>query len=104
MTMDWMSPMDASFLHIEGPMTPMHIGGVSIFEGPAALRAPGRDGRGQARPRAALPPEGALHPLRAGASGVGRRPALQPAVSPAPLGAATAGIGRAAAGDGGAHL
>src|SRR5204863_5716365 len=34
-TMDWMSPMDASFLHIEGPMNPMHIGGVSIFEGPA---------------------------------------------------------------------
>jgi diacylglycerol O-acyltransferase / wax synthase len=33
--MDWMSPMDASFLHIEGPMNPMHIGGVSIFEGPA---------------------------------------------------------------------
>jgi WS/DGAT/MGAT family acyltransferase len=27
--------MDASFLHIEGPMNPMHIGGVSIFEGPA---------------------------------------------------------------------
>ena len=33
--MDWMSPMDASFLHLEGPMTPMHVGGVSIFEGPA---------------------------------------------------------------------
>jgi len=33
--MDWMSPMDASFLHIEGPANPMHIGGVSIFEGPA---------------------------------------------------------------------
>jgi WS/DGAT/MGAT family acyltransferase len=33
--MDWMSPMDASFLHIEGPNNPMHIGGVSIFEGPA---------------------------------------------------------------------
>ena len=33
--MDWMSPMDASFLHIEGPDNPMHIGGVSIFEGPA---------------------------------------------------------------------
>ena len=29
--MDWMSPMDASFLHLEGPMNPMHIGGVSIF-------------------------------------------------------------------------
>src|ERR1700677_4670348 len=33
--MDWMSPVDASFLHIEGPMNPMHVGGVSIFEGPA---------------------------------------------------------------------
>jgi WS/DGAT/MGAT family acyltransferase len=33
--MDVMSPMDASFLHIEGPNNPMHIGGVSIFEGPA---------------------------------------------------------------------
>ena len=26
--------MDASFLHIEGPNTPMHIGGLSVFEGP----------------------------------------------------------------------
>ncbi len=33
--MEWMSPMDASFLHIETPNNPMHIGGVSIFEGPA---------------------------------------------------------------------
>jgi diacylglycerol O-acyltransferase / wax synthase len=33
--MDWMSPMDASFLHIEDSMHPMHIGGVSILEGPA---------------------------------------------------------------------
>jgi WS/DGAT/MGAT family acyltransferase len=33
--MESMSPMDASFLHIEGPNNPMHIGGVSIFEGPA---------------------------------------------------------------------
>jgi diacylglycerol O-acyltransferase len=32
---DWMSPMDASFLHIEDAAHPMHIGGVSIFEGPA---------------------------------------------------------------------
>ena len=29
-----MSPQDAAFLHIEGANTPMHIGGVSIFEGP----------------------------------------------------------------------
>jgi diacylglycerol O-acyltransferase / wax synthase len=33
--MEFMSPTDASFLHIEGPNTPMHIGAVSIFEGPA---------------------------------------------------------------------
>jgi diacylglycerol O-acyltransferase / wax synthase len=33
--MDPMSSMDASFLHIEGPNSPMHIGGASIFEGPA---------------------------------------------------------------------
>jgi diacylglycerol O-acyltransferase / wax synthase len=33
--MEWMSPMDASFLHLEGPTNPMHIGGVSVFEGPA---------------------------------------------------------------------
>jgi diacylglycerol O-acyltransferase / wax synthase len=32
--MDSMSPLDASFLYIEGQNTPMHIGGVSIFEGP----------------------------------------------------------------------
>ena len=33
--MEWMSPIDSSFLHIENATTPMHIGGVSIFEGPA---------------------------------------------------------------------
>ncbi len=27
--------MDASFLHMENDTTPMHIGGVSIFDGPA---------------------------------------------------------------------
>jgi diacylglycerol O-acyltransferase / wax synthase len=41
--MEWMSPIDSSFLHIENATTPMHIGGVSIFEGPPppfeALRA-----------------------------------------------------------------
>jgi len=29
-----MSAIDASFLHVENATTPMHIGGVSIFEGP----------------------------------------------------------------------
>jgi WS/DGAT/MGAT family acyltransferase len=30
-----MSAQDATFLHVENDVTPMHIGGVSIFEGPA---------------------------------------------------------------------
>jgi len=30
-----MSAQDAMFLHVENDVTPMHIGGVSIFEGPA---------------------------------------------------------------------
>ncbi len=33
--MEWMSPIDSSFLHVENDATPMHIGGVSIFAGPA---------------------------------------------------------------------
>jgi WS/DGAT/MGAT family acyltransferase len=32
--MEWMSAIDSSFLHVEGPNAPMHIGGVSIFAGP----------------------------------------------------------------------
>jgi diacylglycerol O-acyltransferase len=32
--MEPMSPMDASFLHVENDTTPMHIGSVSVFEGP----------------------------------------------------------------------
>jgi diacylglycerol O-acyltransferase len=32
--MEWMSAIDSSFLHVENGNTPMHIGGVSIFEGP----------------------------------------------------------------------
>jgi diacylglycerol O-acyltransferase / wax synthase len=31
--MEWMSAIDSSFLHVENDTTPMHIGGVSIFEG-----------------------------------------------------------------------
>jgi WS/DGAT/MGAT family acyltransferase len=34
MAVDRMSPMDASFLHVEDAVTHMHIGSVSIFEGP----------------------------------------------------------------------
>jgi diacylglycerol O-acyltransferase / wax synthase len=34
MTVDRMSPLDASFLHIEDDVSHMHIGSVGIFEGP----------------------------------------------------------------------
>jgi WS/DGAT/MGAT family acyltransferase len=34
-----MSAQDAMFLHVENDVTPMHIGGVSIFEGPPPLFA-----------------------------------------------------------------
>src|SRR5438874_2076256 len=33
--MDRMSPLDASFIHIEDANNPMHIGSVVVFEGPA---------------------------------------------------------------------
>ena len=46
--MEWMSPTDASFLHIEGPNTPMHIGGGKHLRGAgAAVRAPRGDGPGK---------------------------------------------------------
>jgi hypothetical protein len=32
--MERMSAQDAAFLHIENDSAPMHVGGVSIFEGP----------------------------------------------------------------------
>ena len=33
--MDRLSPLDASFYYAESPNTPMHVGSVSAFEGPA---------------------------------------------------------------------
>ncbi|MCW2538866.1 MAG: acyltransferase [Frankiales bacterium] len=33
---DRLSPLDASFLYFEGPVTPMHVGGVAVFDLPAA--------------------------------------------------------------------
>ena len=41
--MDPMSAQDAMFLHVEDDVTPMHIGGVSIFEGPPPPFAELRD-------------------------------------------------------------
>ena len=83
--MEWMSPIDSSFLHVENDTTPMHIGAVSIFEGPPPpfeeLRA---NGRRQARSRPALPPEGPLGAARRRLAGVDRRPALQHRLPRAP--------------------
>jgi diacylglycerol O-acyltransferase len=38
MTMKRLSVLDAGFLHLEDASSPMHIGGVSLFEGPAPSR------------------------------------------------------------------
>jgi WS/DGAT/MGAT family acyltransferase len=43
-TYERLSALDASFLHVEGPTTPMHVGAVSVFEG-----APFFDERGRFR-------------------------------------------------------
>ena len=37
--MDRMSPLDASFLHVEDAVSHMHIGSVAIFERPAPAQA-----------------------------------------------------------------
>ena len=64
--METMSPLDASFLHLEDAVTHMHIGSVAIFEGPpppyddvlAMVAA-------QAATCPALPAAGALRAARA---------------------------------------
>jgi hypothetical protein len=37
--MDHLSSVDASFLHLETPETPMHVGSLMLFELPKATRA-----------------------------------------------------------------
>ena len=41
--METMSPLDASFLHVEDAVSHMHIGSVGIFEGPAPPQRAVRD-------------------------------------------------------------
>src|SRR2546423_1560343 len=60
--MEWMSAIDSSFLHVENDTTPMHIGGVSIFEGPpppfGELREMGADTTAAPQSRSwSAPPE-----------------------------------------------
>ena len=53
MNPDRMSPLDASFLHIEDAVSHMHIASVAIFEGPAPAYA---DVAGMVRSKLALVP------------------------------------------------
>ena len=88
--------MDASFLHIEGPNNPMHIGGVSIFEGPPPPFERLEEmvaGKLDAVPR--YRQKVRFVPLALGRAGVGRRSPLQPRLPPAPQRAAGPGHGGA---------
>ena len=83
--MDPMSAQDAMFLHVEDDVTPMHIGGVSIFEGPPPPFAEVRDM--VARKLHHTPryrQKVRLMPLGAGRAGLGRRPVLRARLPPAP--------------------
>ncbi len=101
---DRLTAVDASFLAQEGSDAHMHIGAVTVFEGPAAgvprLRRPRARA---AAPRAALPPEAGGAAARDRAPAVGRRPELQPRVPRAPHGAARAGLRGGPARARGAH-
>ena len=97
--MDRMSPLDASFLHIEDANNHMHVGSVAIFEGPppAYERGPRRGPRPSCRSCPRYRQKVRFVPLDVGPPGVGRRPELQPRVPRPPHRAARAGRrGRAA--------
>ncbi len=96
--MQTMSPLDASFLHVEDAVTHMHIGSVGIFEGPAPGRrgAVGR-GRHAAAAGPSIPAEGALRAAGARPPGLGRRSAFQPRLPRPAHGAAGPGRRRGAA-------
>ncbi len=81
--MDRMSPLDASFLHVEDAVSHMHIASVAIFEGP-----PPEYGEIEAMVAGKLPlvpryrQKVRFVPLQLGPAGVGRRPALQSRLPP----------------------
>ncbi len=83
--MQTMSPLDASFLHVEDDVSHMHIGSVGIFEGPAPSHAAVLAAVGaKARARPAVSPEGALPAVRARSPRLGRRPALHARIPHSP--------------------
>ena len=82
---DRLSPLDASFLALEGAGPHMHVGSVLIFEGepqPYAEVAAHLERRLHLVPR--YRQRLAVPAARAGPPGLGRRPALQPRLPPAP--------------------
>ena len=94
-----LSALDASFLYLEQPSTPMHVGAVSIFQ-----RAEGGFDYDRLveliEQRIALVPryrQKVRHvPGQPRPAGVGRRPRLRRRLPRPPLGAAQAGLGRPA--------
>ena len=53
MAYERLSAQDASFLHLESPTTPMHVGSIGIFEGGAFFDDAGRFRIDEARERIA---------------------------------------------------
>ena len=93
--------LDASFLYLEEPDTPMHVGGVLILETPRRRRRrAGRPRGGPAAPGSAVPPAGGGGPRAPRQPGVGGRPGLRHRLPRPPLRAASAGHRGAAAGPG----
>ncbi len=95
-----LSPLDVSFLYLEEPTTPMHVGGVVLFQAPEGGFDHDRlvrliEDRIALVP--ALPPEGALGAGPHRQPGVGRRRGVRRRLPRAPLGAAAPGHRRAAA-------
>ena len=91
MTGDRLSPLDASFLHLEDATSHMHVGGALVFDGePPAYDGSSRTST-RARPGAALSPAPGGGAARAGPAEVGRRRALRPALPRPPHRAARAG-------------
>ena len=103
--LDRLTPVDASFLHQEGPTSHMHVGGLTIVEGPPPAMDEFLE---QIRRRLHLVPRYrhklASHRARQRAPGVGRRSELQPRVPHPPHRAADPGRLGAAAGPDGADL
>src|ERR1700732_1652655 len=97
--LDRLTPIDASFLHQEGPVSHMHIGGVTLLEGPPPTM---EEFLGQIRMRLHLVPR--YRPKLASTALASGRPDLQPGLPRPPPGASLPRHLGAAAGADGADL